>query len=90
MKREYLSAEEIAANTDVLLPLVDDMLTNRLAACERINAMFGTNISVHKNSSWENKARESAAEIDNMERESSQTGGEDKDGSEVPPDNSAS
>ena len=26
MKREYLSAEEIAANTDVLLPLVDDML----------------------------------------------------------------
>ena len=70
MKREYLSAEEIAANTDILLPLVDDMLHNRETACERINAMFGTSISVHKNSSWENKARESEAEIRNMEEQS--------------------
>ena len=69
MKREYLSAEEIAANTDILLPLVDDMLFNRQQACERINAMFGTNISVEKNSSWENKSRESEAEIENMENE---------------------
>ena len=76
MKREYLSAEEIAANTDILLPLVDDMLHNRQKACERINEMFGTNISVHKNSSWENKARESEAEIQNME---SQTSGEEVD-----------
>lgn len=76
MKREYLSAEEIAANTDILLPLVDDMLHNRLKACERINEMFGLNISVHKNSSWENKARESEAEIQSME---AQTVGEEVD-----------
>lgn len=69
MKREYLSAEEIAANTDILLPLVDDMLFNRQQACERINSMFGLNLSVEKNSSWENKARESEAEIENMENE---------------------
>lgn len=69
MKREYLSAEEIAANTDVLLPLVDDMLRCRKDACERINAMFGTNISVTKNSSWDNKARESEAEIESMEND---------------------
>lgn len=69
MKREYLSAEEIAANTDVLLPLVDDMLKCRREALEKINAMFGTNISVTKNSSWDNKARESEAEITNMEQE---------------------
>lgn len=74
MKREYLSAEEIAANTDVLLPLVDDMLHNREQACERINAMFGTNISVHKNSAWENKARESEAELKNMESETTEGG----------------
>lgn len=74
MKREYLSAEEIAANTDILLPLIDDMLHNRMKACERINAMFGTNISVKKNSAWENKARESEAEILAMEK---QTGNED-------------
>lgn len=81
MKREYLSAEEIAANTDVLLPLVDDMLHNREQACERINAMFGTNISVHKNSAWENKARESEAELENMENETTE-GGEDTDDKE--------
>lgn len=69
MKREYLSAEEIAANTDVLLPLLDDMFYNRQQACERINAMFGTNISVEKNSSWSNKSRESEAEITAMEND---------------------
>ena len=77
MKREYLSAEEIAANTDILLPLVDDMLYNRQQACERINSMFGTSISVEKNSSWDNKSRESEAEIDNMESEAE--GGENND-----------
>lgn len=69
MKREYLSAEEIAANTDVLLPLVDDMLHNREKACERINSMFGLNVSVHKNSAWENKMRESEAELAAMEED---------------------
>lgn len=80
MKREYLSAEEIAANTDILLPLVDDMLENRKAACERINAMFGLNISVTKNSSWDNKSRESEAEIKNMEsqNEEGESNGNDK------------
>lgn len=89
MKREYLSAEEIAANTDVLLPLIDDMLSNRQSACERINAMFGTNISVHKNSSWENKARESAAEIENMESQNSSATGGEENGSPVQTDNPA-
>ena len=69
MKREYLSAEEIAANTDVLLPFVDDMFDCRREAVERINRMFGLNIVVRKSSSWDNKARESEAEIENMEGE---------------------
>lgn len=78
MKREYLSSEEIAANTDILLPLVDDMLFNRQQACERINSMFGTNISVEKNSAWVNKTRESEAEIEIMENEA-EGGGEGDD-----------
>ena len=85
MKREYLSSEEIAANTDILLPLVDDMLHNRETACERINAMFGLNISVHKNSAWENNIRESEAEIEAMENEA---GKEDNDDKEQPSDSS--
>ena len=55
MKREYISREEIGSQTDVLLPLVDDMLECRKRACELINAMFDLNISVEKNSAWADK-----------------------------------
>ena len=87
MKREYLSAEEIAANTDVLLPLVDDMLECRQKALEKINAMFGTNISVTKNSSWDNKSRESEAELEAMENDASGEEGEQNEETEVSGDN---
>ena len=53
MKRESLSANEVAVNEDTLLPLVDDMLQVREQAVEKINKMYGLNISVKLNSSWE-------------------------------------
>ncbi len=53
MKRESLSANEVAVNEDTLLPLIDDMLQVREQAIEKINAMYGLNISVKLNSSWE-------------------------------------
>lgn len=55
MKREYLSSEEIAVNTDVLMPLVDDMLECRQRGIEIVNSMFGTNVKVKKSSAWEHK-----------------------------------
>ena len=55
MKREYISREEIGSQTDVLLPMVDDMLRCRQDAAELINSIFGTNISVEKNSAWADK-----------------------------------
>lgn len=58
MKREYLSEEEIRTSTDVLLPLVDDMLRCREDALSVVNKTYGTSISVKKNSSWENKQEE--------------------------------
>ena len=58
MKREYMSEEEIAVNTDILLPLVDDMLECREKACELINSVFGLNVSVKKSSAWANKEQE--------------------------------
>lgn len=58
MKREYMSEEEIAVNTDILLPLVDDMLECRVKACELINKTFGTDIKVCKSSAWANKEQE--------------------------------
>jgi len=58
MKREYLSEEELRSSTDVLLPLIDDMFRCRKDAIEAVNSIYGTSISVDKNSAWENKQEE--------------------------------
>ena len=83
MKREYLSEEELASQTDTLLPLIDDMLRCRQEAVESINKTFGTNISVDKNSAWLNKqeAVDTEQEIKESEVESTkpeESGGEEK------------
>ena len=53
MKREKLSTTESQMNNDALLPLVDDMLEQRRIGVEAVNAMFGTNITVEFDSSWQ-------------------------------------
>ena len=63
MKREYMSEEEIAVNTDILLPLVDDMLKCRRAACEMLNTIFDLNVTVEKSSAWANKEQEDLAAL---------------------------
>lgn len=55
MKRERLTSAEVETNTDNLYPLVDDMINQRRKAVEKINEMFGTNIEVEFNSSWDNR-----------------------------------
>lgn len=52
MKREKLSTTESQMNSDALLPLVDDMLEQRRLGVEKVNEMFGTNITVDFCSSW--------------------------------------
>lgn len=52
MKREAINDAESGMNEDSLLPLVDDMLENRKRGVEKINKMFGTNITVELDSSW--------------------------------------
>ena len=52
MKREAIMAKESEMNRTILLPLIDDMLYNREQALEKINAMFGTAISVTLDSAW--------------------------------------
>lgn len=53
MKRETIVSAEIELNADALFPFVDNMLYCRRLAVEEINKMFGTDIEVHLNSSWE-------------------------------------
>ena len=58
MKREKLSTTESQMNSDALLPLADNMLVMRQEACEAINKMFGTNITVDFASSWKKMEEE--------------------------------
>lgn len=69
MKREYLSEEELRSSTDVLLPLIDNMLSCREEAISAINSTYGTNITVKKNSAWQNKQEEVDTEQDIKEAE---------------------
>lgn len=82
MKREYLSEEELASQTDTLIPLIDDMLTCRKEAIEAINNTFGTNISVDKNSAWLNKQEQldTEQEIKQSQIESTKVESENKEG----------
>ena len=53
LKKERLVSAEIESNSESLYPIVDDMLKCRKNALEKVNEMFGTNIKVEFNSSWD-------------------------------------
>ena len=69
MKREAINSNESQLTEDELHPLLDNMLKERQDALEKVNAMFGTNISVSFNSAWEINERELEAAIETMEAE---------------------
>lgn len=82
MKREAINEAEATLNEDILYPTIDTMLQCRKNALEKINKMFGTNIEVELNSSWEqNKKHEKLvlkqkqAEVDLTEQQA-ENGGE--------------
>ena len=52
MKREAINSNESQLNDDMLFPTVDDMLERRKEGMEKVNSMYGTNITVELNSSW--------------------------------------
>ena len=67
MKRESINAGESQLNEDMLHPLIDNMLAERRAALEKVNEMFGTNITVDFNSAWKINEEEEQLAIDQME-----------------------
>lgn len=67
MKRERINTAESELNQDALLPLVDDMLAMRKDACEKINAMYGLNIDVEKNSTWEDEQEATEGALEGAE-----------------------
>ena len=69
MKREALSTEEINLADDTLKPLIDEMLAMRQEACAKINAMYGTDISVELDSVWEERKEENDLQKEKLEAE---------------------
>lgn len=52
MKRERLIENEVMMNIDNLLPLIENMFTERSNGVEKVNEMFGTEIVVDYNGVW--------------------------------------
>lgn len=69
MKRESLSAAELGLNNDIMLPMIDQMLLCRQQDLEKVNDMYGTNISVKLSSAWEDVQLESEYAIEEMKAE---------------------
>lgn len=62
MKREAINEAEATLNEDILYPMIDTMLECRKIAVDKINAMFGTTISVDLDSVWkQNRIQEKLA-----------------------------
>ena len=70
MKREALNSAESALNDDILYPLIDEMLEERQKGVEKINELYGTNISVELTSVWKQlRDQEEQAVNDNKDKE---------------------
>lgn len=73
LKRERLNTSEVQMNVDALNPYVDNMLQERKKAVEKINAMFGTEISVELASSWAIRKEENKTYTETEENEDNKT-----------------
>lgn len=53
MKRERLNTSEVSLNIDTLLPYVDNMIAERKRAIEKLNEMYGYDVTVELASIWQ-------------------------------------
>lgn len=77
LKRTVTTKSDIDINLDYLIPLVDNMLTARKTAIEKVNKLYDTNITVYLHSTWLNEKLKSEELIhninpDNLESEKSE------------------
>ena len=69
MKREALNSAESALNDDILYPLIDEMLEERKKGVEKINELYGTNISVELSSVWKQLRDQEEQAVNNEDKE---------------------
>lgn len=91
MKREAINEAEATLNEDILYPTLDTMLECRRIALEKVNEMYGTNITVDFDSVWKQNREQEAlalemeeAEIESLTAESMTEGEEsNEDGNDT-------
>lgn len=76
MKREAINEAEAALNTDILFPLIDDMLEKRQIAIDKINAMYGTNIEIEFDCVWASLRQKQDLGMQILEEEANPNGEE--------------
>lgn len=69
MKREAINEAEAALSTDMLYPLLDTMYAERKNGVDKINKMFGTNITVDFGSVWKQLRETRDLSVDLQESE---------------------
>ena len=69
MKRESINSNESQLNDDMLHPLIDDMLKQRKLALEKVNAKYGTNITVELDGAWKTNKVQEKLELDLMKKD---------------------
>lgn len=69
MKRERLTQGETLMNVDDLLPFVENMLTERKNAVEKLNAKYGLNVTVDLKSAWKTEKENNDKNTENVETE---------------------
>lgn len=85
LKKERMITSEIEDNYLSLFPVIDDMLQERQIALEKINKMYGLNISVELSGAWANLQKQAYQEIENpVENSGNPENTENPDESENP------
>lgn len=69
MKREAINEAEATLNEDILYPNLDTMLECRRIALEKVNQMYGTNITVDFDSVWKQNREQEALALEMEEAE---------------------
>ena len=80
MKRESINSDEAQLDQDALIPLVSDMLKCREEDIEKVNKLFGTNITIKLSELWEHKNEEVISDESDSDKASNT--GEDIDESD--------
>ena len=83
LKRERLTSDETSLNEDTLFPLVEHILESWRAGFDRVNEIFGTEISVELAGPWEQNKIEADAELAAVEQQAD-AGDQSEDASDGP------